>query len=785
MPAALLLAVALGQQPFGEPAQEVLRAAPEAEFVGGAWHLLGPIPTRERGTRDSLISRKALSTLRAGEPWPVLDEPFEAPNGQRMLWRDLELEAIADADAAEFLHPRLREGFETGRIELRRIPVLDADDGPRSAIFYRSIHARERATWIVELRHAGSMRLWLNGELALERASGEERAPQLVELAFAKGLNHLLIESGAPPTSSWSFELRHRHALTEPTINRSIDAGVRFLLSRQHADGSWGEFPYYPSGTTALALLALLKSDLPRAHAAARRALIALQRDPPRQTYSVALALLAVNAFGDPAHDAWIEEMAGDLVEWQNGNGLWGYPEGVGDLSNTQFAALALHAAAQRGVEIPKGTWRELAQATLSCRSNGGSATSGRARAQGFGYAFAGDAYASMTAAGVGTLQICAIHLGEDLSRRAEAAMDAGVSWLGQNCPLHASLSEHSSWTTYMLYGLERAGALMRLERFATHPWYAEGAAWLLEQQRGNGAWSFGEGSDVDTSFALLFLTRATAKAAVTQPGGDDGAGRLFVSSTADGPLILRAALGSALDLWVDAQSSDFTRMARVVYWLRPPDGEWQSLSGGASKRFDARAALDRSGIWQVRASAFLHDGSSRGSGTLEIPHAVLHATADSLQGLGPDPAANLLRGSSCEAITSSSSIGTRTDSLCDQASESRWLCGAEDAAPWLELRLQRRVLGRTLLLRPAIWVPTDPDQQPQPARIRVTLNDEEVQVIELADATSALWTVDFGRAIEVRRIRVEILEVRRGGLGTSSVGFGEVEVHERGLGQE
>jgi len=784
MSAALLLAAVLCQHPFGEPPQEVQRADPVAEWVGGEWRMLGPLPLRGRAASESVLSRKLLESMKPGAPWSALDEPFETPGGLRLLWRDVDLDALADASAAEFLHPRVREGLETGRVELARIPALDADDEPRAAVFYRVLHARKATEVTVELQASGKARLWVNGRLTGEHEETRGGSSPLFTFELARGLNHLVIETASPRSSKWSFELRHRHALTQAAVDRAIDAGVRFLLSRQQADGAWIEFQYYRSGATALALLALLKSDLPRNHPAAQRALAAIRREPPHQTYALALALLAVNAFGDPAHDAWIEEMAGDLVEWQAGNGLWGYPDGGGDLSNTQFAALALHAAAQRGVKIPKGTWRDLVQATLSCRPNPSSGSSKRGPT-GFGYSFSDGAYASMTAAGVGTLQICGNQLGDDFSPRMRAAIDSGVAWLGVNCPLHAALGFGDRWTTYMLYGLERTGALTHLERFDKHPWYAEGAAWLLEQQHGNGAWTSGQGCDVDTSFALLFLTRATAKAAVTLPGGDIGAGRLYRSTQADGPLILRAALGSTLDLWIDVQSPDFSRYARVVYWVQAPGAEWEAMPGGATKRFDARVDLKQPGVWQVRASAFLHDGRSSGSGTLEIPFGSSHATTQFTTDLVMDPEANLLRGGMGEAKASTVGNNTQADSVCDQSSATRWMCAEGDPAPWIEVQLKRRARGRALVLRPAIWLTSDPDQQAEPARVRISVNDEEPFIAELSDERPARWTIDLGRALDIRKVRIEILEARRGRIGECSVGFGGIEIHERALAQE
>ena len=53
-----------------------------------------------------------------------------------------------------------------------------------------------------------------------------------------------------------------------------------------------------------------------------------------------------------------------------------------------------------------------------------------------------------------------------------------------------------------MLFGTETLGS---------HKWYPEGAEALLALQQADGGW----GSDIDTCFAILFLTRATRKLVV------------------------------------------------------------------------------------------------------------------------------------------------------------------------------------------------------------------------------------------------------------------------------
>jgi hypothetical protein len=75
----------------------------------------------------------------------------------------------------------------------------------------------------------------------------------------------------------------------------------------------------------------------------------------------------------------------------------------------------------------------------------------------------------------------------------------------------------------YTLYSLEKAGDLGGVERFGGRSWYEEGARRLLEKERPGGGW----GTYIDTSFALLFLTRATqpleARAAPALYTGGEG----------------------------------------------------------------------------------------------------------------------------------------------------------------------------------------------------------------------------------------------------------------------
>ena len=64
--------------------------------------------------------------------------------------------------------------------------------------------------------------------------------------------------------------------------------------------------------------------------------------------------MMALHAMGQPGHEARILEAAAWLEAQQDERtGLWAYPDRDVDLSNTQFAVLALKAAALHGYEAP------------------------------------------------------------------------------------------------------------------------------------------------------------------------------------------------------------------------------------------------------------------------------------------------------------------------------------------------------------------------------------------------------------------------------------------------
>jgi len=154
-------------------------------------------------------------------------------------------------------------------------------------------------------------------------------------------------------------------ASLERHVNAALDRAVKRLLSLQRPDGSFGglERPphgHYPMGYTALVTYALVKSGVRADDPVVQSAFEYLAGLPFLKTYSVSVYALALDASDDPSCPdrlsqiaTWLEQNLDDLTN------LWGYPDGGPELSNTQFAALALVAAARHGHRTPPKLWSE------------------------------------------------------------------------------------------------------------------------------------------------------------------------------------------------------------------------------------------------------------------------------------------------------------------------------------------------------------------------------------------------------------------------------------------
>lgn len=330
----------------------------------------------------------------------------------------------------------------------------------------------------------------------------------------------------------------------------------------------------YAAGPTALACFALLKADVPPDHPVLKKAFsfLRIKHRVPGVSYEQSVMILAVaeasgarkspdyrrapwrpersvDRFRPPKGSpipkerwTWICDLVKQLLSFQASNGGWRYypndfhSGGRADTSATQFALLALATASRIGYDVPEETFRKARGFLLrSQRPEGrqvpraihvpGDVPGTTDRARGFPYIAGSDVPAydqvtgGMTAAGVASLILVRDELAPDGSDRdLEQAILDGFAWLGRylTIPVNPGAAPFmgGSYGFLWLYALERCGDLMGRELIGRRSWFAEGAAHFLPLQREDGAFvdptCMNPQDVLGTSFALLFLTRAT-----------------------------------------------------------------------------------------------------------------------------------------------------------------------------------------------------------------------------------------------------------------------------------
>jgi hypothetical protein len=535
----------------------------------------------------------------------------------------------------------------------------------------------------------------------------------------------------------------------QPKIDQAIDKGVQWLVKKQLPDGSWRSHANdYPNGMTSLAVYTLLKCGLPTSDPSVSRGLAWLSRREPRRTYSCGLQMMALEATHNAAYRPAIKRMMELLIGWQQQSGGWGYPDSRLDLSNTQYAALGLRAAMMAGIHVPKEallSLKDIAEAhqetqqqikidwTDDPAKGDGYERSKRSRlgyAAGFSYERGRPPTGSMTAAGAAILLIVrdclAGRVPAHLSRGLERQARLGVHWLGARWSIDRNVDakgEGKGWDLYYLYGLERLGSLLGEEFMAGHPWYLEGARHLVKKQGGDGVWN----DEPDTSFALLFLKRATWAGGVTGPAARSAPEDELLKAPAPADGVAIAGRGSpVLAMWIDGLGSDVEdrhraganrvdlRVARVEY--RVGDDLIATVEGDTSRSwrgetFAARHTFHKAGRYRVSARMYV---LPPGAWTLDAETTLVELDSASFDVEVKEPEApwksefqraadlNLLFLSDPEAsATSQRATHDRAEFATDGSEATRWICAADDARPQLNIRLRRRVQARYLLLAP------------------------------------------------------------------------------------
>ncbi|RMH05260.1 MAG: hypothetical protein D6702_00985 [Planctomycetota bacterium] len=598
-------------------------------------------------------------------------------------------------------------------------------------------------------------------------------------------------------------------APSEAAVDAAIAKGVRWLIDNQYPDGSWTDWmeQSYPAGPTALAAYALFKSGLPPEHRSLVLALDFLDRHPPFQTYDAALRVLLLTSMDPERFGARIERAAD--VFFDHHPGRYHYTHVLpnqpgGDLSNAQFAVVAMEALDRNGWQRDNRFWRELAEFFEKDQLSDG----------GFPYHAGGRPTITMTLAGFGCLSAARRVLAARGERQstldaidrtlARAEEWLGGTWLGDQ--KWEGGNGLNRWGYYAWYGMERGAALSGKKMIGGHDWYADACRILLAKQGGGGAWAnpWGE-KEINTSFALLTLSRATAHVNTggePRPGlwvrrwtnVDDGKADLLI--TAAGLPHCTAFLAGfhreVVELYANP-GEPRPRILRFSWWLdgeeiqvvRPEDPAAMAAAQAAPRfplEFDLRENRDLT----LEARAWLAlPGSDDPADLVQVSSGPLVLN---VRGLVTEDDRRLaawldrawpIDASAMEQLTASSEHDGRYNAAVrafDRVGGSRWLATAEDPEPWIRLAPKRNLRVAAIRLLPA-WSGPDQAGFDLPARIRVTVNGRKHELTMARTDVREGVELSFRRPLRLRELEVRVLEKLPPvtGAATGRTGFREI----------
>ncbi len=339
--------------------------------------------------------------------------------------------------------------------------------------------------------------------------------------------------------------------LSPQIVKAALEKGCAYLAELLGGDDSAPSFGY-ALGSRALYAAALLSAGHDPAAPLIRQLYQRMASLPFKRVYSASLYAIALDCrfkrlagsrqarMGRTAR-AELARAVNWVVRAQGRQcGAWAYfPIRRGsrfDLSNTQFAVLALGVGHRHGVEIPREVTDRFVKACLGLSEledgehrleitsqvdwlkpqKGSRTRSLRGRPRGWRYGpTAAEPYFAMTAATVGNL-IVARQLLARGGRGLDHAIDGGFLWLDRHWD--ELLKRHkrpgrrlTGNYYYTVWSLEKACDLGEIALLGDRDWYGEEARFLIGNQNENGSWGEGQIRPVATAFALLFLARAQA----------------------------------------------------------------------------------------------------------------------------------------------------------------------------------------------------------------------------------------------------------------------------------
>lgn len=370
-------------------------------------------------------------------------------------------------------------------------------------------------------------------------------------------------------SSLLAFQDKKQDKPTQKEIDAAVNKGIKWLevkLIEFFKDGAKDDPRNFFALKEELFLYTFVHADLNEKNEIFKKLLKKMLSKKPaaKQTYNLTIEIMALVSYDPIRFQDRIAECVQALVDRQCKNGQWSYKgthvvddkdideiptdtnknklkkivikrnhwgQESGDNSNSQYAALALRACYEAEIHVEKQVLKLAKECWEKSQNQDG----------GWDYHYKENnwkgtdqvdkepkylttSYGSMTVGGLSSLAGYKYMLKEDTKK--DIHIKKGIEWITKNFSVEKNPKipddrSYGGWLYYFLYGLERAGALVDVEKFGSHDWYNKGAKYILKHQQKDGHWSGlvdksavemkGDymGS-IDTCFAILFLKRAT-----------------------------------------------------------------------------------------------------------------------------------------------------------------------------------------------------------------------------------------------------------------------------------
>jgi hypothetical protein len=351
------------------------------------------------------------------------------------------------------------------------------------------------------------------------------------------------------------------------------------------------------------------------------------------------------------------------------------------------------------------------------------------------------------------------------------------------------------SWHDYYLYGLERVGSLHGIDYFGDHDWYWEGAWDFIARQRGEGEW----GSEANTSFALLFLNRATASTSgIVKRKKDD----VYIAEDERDDVRWRITGSNPVTMFITGFGEDalahYDDLEGLVRGLRIEKVEYvvgdevvgtvpgNPEKGWTNERFALKHQFDRGGkvVVDIRVHVVDPYASTASEATTVLIASGLEidlgeVLEDWMLEYPRQGAENLLRRHPPRISASSKARDNQNaERLVDGLHSTAWVADAKDKTPTLTLEFARAVRANTLLFSPVGRNERDRHDYDRATKLEITFNRrKEVHALELSSDSRPKGVLRLDKPLAVRRIDVRIVERVEGRRHKGQVGFAEIEL--------